>query len=328
MIHALRINLLLALALWVSTLGGAEPVSFSGRASLGAEGVSENYARDYLSWQKGIGFHRGLFATAEGAAGLFLGDDWLFSAEYSFNAAQGFVATDYFKMNNYLDLDYNLPLRNDLTWDLSLTAHHLFHYFDRVEQVFGDLFLSSAVLYEVRDDTTLSFFARGGYLSGLGGPAYYLDGPSFLAEIAVIHEKDRILRRIKVIILGETTLAPDIEERRPDGTVYTVSGKYGRVGAMAGVELGIPEVFGTIELGYDLLRWFKNDTFGTMERRRTEHHLTVSAELKVPFAEYWEFRLYYMMKKVFSTNGLILDNGPDYNVLLHTGGLGITIFTR
>lgn len=270
-----------------------------------------------------MGKRYGIFIHNDAAFDYSFGDNDAFSTGLSLAADTGLNVPEKSHLNTFAEFGWHGVLRDDVSLDLALMAHHAAENFLRMRNMFLDLFVTADLFWDINAENAAYGTFKTGYFTGFDEEMRYMTGPSFGIETGYFHYPTEATDYLKLGAgLEGYFFRPEILTSCTDTLSITNSflkpyiffeGKYDAA-----------PVFLKATLRYAYMEWLKSDHFNDWSKRRKEHIPSVTAQVLWEISAYLSLSLTYSYRYFFSNFGRDPGDYVNYTMDRHTVTLDLT----
>ncbi len=270
-----------------------------------------------------MGKRYGLFVRNTASADYAFGIEDSLSMGVSLLSETGLDVPEKSRLQETAFFGWHLDLRNDLSLDLSLLAHHASENYLRLRNMFLDFFGGADLFWDKDDHHTFYGTVRAGYFIGFDEEMQYLTGPAAAIEAGYWHYPTEHTDHIKGGIgLEGFFFRP--EELSSCADVLVVHNRSIKTYLFIEGKADLTPVFLKVTARYAYLAWLNSDRLNEWKKRRQEHIPSAATQILWRINANFDIALTYTYRYIFSNFGKDAADYADYTMDRHTAILEVT----
>jgi len=261
--------------------------------------------------------------------------DFIF--DYSLFVDMSPTDNEYSKINQYAEFSYSSKISERFVIDFSLLSHHSAEDFDNIKNLFLDFHFYTNLFYDYTSYLTLFSGIKAGYYKNMSSVVKYLGGPLGGVELGAYIYPGEGNSYIK--FSGGTDFFSFNDETfnvsfclKDDETVIKTlktHNRYYKISAQSDAVWIANDTFSFfLKAQYFFVSWLDNDWWSHLdwEKKRKEHSFTFSTSMLFNLNKNLSLKLFYDVKRVWSSFGRDSNDYVNYNQLSRFTGTSLSLY--
>lgn len=274
---------------------------------------------DFLTMGKRYGF----FVRNTASADYAFGPENALSAGVSLLSETGLDVPEKSRLQETASFGWRHDLRDDLSLDLTILAHHASENYLRLRNMFFDLFGAADLFWDMNEQHSFYGTVRAGYFIGFDEEMRYLTGPAFGFEAGYWHYPTELTDHVKGGA-GIEAFFFRPEELSSCTDVLVVHNRSLKTYLFIEGKADLSPIFLKLTLRYAYLAWLDSDRLNEWKKRRREHIPSAAAQILWRINANFDLALTYTYRYIFSNFGNDPADYADYTMDRHTALLEVT----